>query len=125
LWSLVLKVTTDDGQVGWGEAFGFVGNPSVSAVIQHIVAPVCLESRADTIEPLMQDLQQRFHIFGRSGAIIYALSALDIALWDLKAPALDTAQQMHTINPHWLEEPVWPPRTTRAWPWCARTAASP
>ncbi len=86
--SLVLKVTADDGRVGWGEAFGFVSIPAVSAAIQHIVAPAVRGQRADAIEPLMQDLQRRFHIFGRSGAIMFALSALDIALWDLKGRAL-------------------------------------
>ncbi|PMY01153.1 L-alanine-DL-glutamate epimerase, partial [Pseudomonas sp. GW460-13] len=39
-------------------------------------------------------LQRRFHVFGRSGAIFYGLSALDIALWDLcgKAAGLPVHQ---------------------------------
>lgn len=31
----------------------------------------------------MLDMQKKFHIFGRSGAFIYGLSAIDIALWDI------------------------------------------
>jgi L-alanine-DL-glutamate epimerase-like enolase superfamily enzyme len=31
----------------------------------------------------MADLQKKYHIFGRSGAFIYGLSAIDIALWDI------------------------------------------
>ena len=32
---------------------------------------------------LSLDLQKKFHVFGRSGAFIYGLSAIDIALWDI------------------------------------------
>jgi L-alanine-DL-glutamate epimerase-like enolase superfamily enzyme len=38
-------------------------------------------------EKLMFDLQKKFHIFGRSGAFIYGLSAIDIALWDIAGKA--------------------------------------
>ena len=31
----------------------------------------------------MHDLQQTLHLFGRSGAVMYALSGVDIALWDI------------------------------------------
>ena len=33
--------------------------------------------------PLMHHLQQTLHLFGRSGAVMYALSGVDIALWDI------------------------------------------
>ena len=35
------------------------------------------------IDALMHDLQQTLHLFGRSGAVMYALSGVDIALWDI------------------------------------------
>src|SRR6185295_16510025 len=35
------------------------------------------------IDALMLDLQQTLHLFGRSGAVMYALSGVDIALWDI------------------------------------------
>jgi L-alanine-DL-glutamate epimerase-like enolase superfamily enzyme len=35
------------------------------------------------LEKQMLDLQRKFHVFGRSGAFIYGLSAIDIALWDI------------------------------------------
>ena len=35
------------------------------------------------IDALMDDLQQTLHLFGRSGAVMYALSGVDIALWDI------------------------------------------
>lgn len=81
--SLLLKVSTDDGLVGWGETFGFVGIPAVKAAIEQMLAPACIGREASQIEAIGLDLQRRFHVFGRSGPLFYGLSALDIALWDL------------------------------------------
>jgi L-alanine-DL-glutamate epimerase-like enolase superfamily enzyme len=81
--SLVVKVTADDGTVGWGETFGFTAIPAVKLVIDTILATEVIGSDVTQREKLMADLQKKFHIFGRSGAFIYGLSAIDIALWDI------------------------------------------
>lgn len=81
--SLVVKVTTDTGVVGWGETFGFTAIPAVKVVIDSILAPEVIGRDATQIEKLQLDLQKKFHVFGRSGAFIYGLSAIDIALWDI------------------------------------------
>ncbi len=81
--SLLLRVTTDDGIVGWGESFGFIGIPMVKAALDELLAPACLGMDATQPEALGLDLQRRFHVFGRGGAMMYGLSALDIALWDI------------------------------------------
>ena len=81
--SLLVSVTTDSGVVGWGETFGFTAVPAVKAAIDSVLAPECIGR--DTTQPgkLSFDLQKKFHVFGRSGAFIYGLSAIDIALWDI------------------------------------------
>lgn len=81
--SLVVKVTADDGTVGWGETFGFTAIPAVKLVLDTILAPEVIGRDVNEREKLMADLQKKFHIFGRSGAFIYGLSAIDIALWDI------------------------------------------
>ena len=81
--SLIVKVTTDTGVVGWGETFGFTSIPAVKVVIDSILAPEIVGRDASQFEKLMLDLQKKFHIFGRSGAFIFGLSAIDIALWDI------------------------------------------
>jgi L-alanine-DL-glutamate epimerase-like enolase superfamily enzyme len=81
--SLIVKVTTDTGVVGWGETFGFTAVPAVKAAIDSILAPEAIGRDATQLENLILDLQKKFHIFGRSGAFIYGLSAIDIALWDI------------------------------------------
>jgi len=85
--SLVVKVTTDSGIVGWGETFGFTAIPAVKLVIDTILAPEVIGRDVSQRDKLQQDLQKKFHIFGRSGAFIYGLSALDIALWDIAGKA--------------------------------------
>ncbi|WP_354684667.1 mandelate racemase/muconate lactonizing enzyme family protein [Cupriavidus necator] len=93
--SLLVKVTTDDGLVGWGETFGFIGVPIVKAAIEQMLAPACVGKDATRIEALILELEQRFHVFGRSGAIRYGLSAIDIALWDICGKA--AGQPVHRL----------------------------
>ncbi|MGF6722971.1 L-alanine-DL-glutamate epimerase-like enolase superfamily enzyme [Paraburkholderia sp. GAS41] len=81
--SLIVKVTTDDGVVGWGETFGFTAIPAVKLVIDSLLAPELIGRDVTLREMSMLELQKKFHVFGRSGAFIYGLSAIDIALWDI------------------------------------------
>ncbi|SKD05535.1 hypothetical protein [Paraburkholderia hospita] len=78
--SLIVKVVTDTGLVGWGGTFGFAGIPAARAAIDSILAPALVGRDAALLEKLTLDLQKQFHIFGRSGAVIFGLSAIDIAL---------------------------------------------
>jgi L-alanine-DL-glutamate epimerase-like enolase superfamily enzyme len=81
--SLIVSVTTDTGVVGWGETFGFTAVPAVKVAIDSVLAPECVGRDATQTGKLSRDLQKKFHVFGRSGALIYGLSAIDIALWDI------------------------------------------
>lgn len=82
--SLMVKVTTSKGLIGWGEAFGHKVNDVTWAALESLVAPFYLNKPADP-EPLNDQAQRAFHAFGRTGPVLYAISALDIALWDIKA----------------------------------------
>lgn len=82
--SLMVKVTTDEGLVGWGEAFGHKVNDVTWAALESLVAPFYLNKPVEP-ETLNEQAQRAFHAFGRTGPVLYAISALDIALWDLKA----------------------------------------
>jgi L-alanine-DL-glutamate epimerase-like enolase superfamily enzyme len=93
--SLLVKVTTEGGIIGWGEAFGFTAIPAVKAAIEEVIAPLCIGVSALNIGSLMLDVQKRLHIFGRSGAIMFGISAIDIALWDILGKA--TGQPVHRL----------------------------
>ncbi|HVE07223.1 MAG TPA: mandelate racemase/muconate lactonizing enzyme family protein, partial [Paraburkholderia sp.] len=54
--SLVVKVTTDSGIVGWGETFGFTAIPAVKLVIDTILAPEVIGRDVGQRDKLQQDL---------------------------------------------------------------------
>ena len=85
--SLLVKVTTDQGLEGWGEAFGFRAVSSVKLAVNELIAPFCIGKDATQIAPLMLDVQKKLHVFGRGGALAFAISAVDIALWDIAGKA--------------------------------------
>src|SRR6516162_6579607 len=85
--SLLIKITTDDGLEGWGEAFGFRAVQSAKLAVDELIAPLCIGEDATRIASLMLEVQKKLHIFGRGGPLFYGLSAVDIALWDIAGKA--------------------------------------
>jgi L-alanine-DL-glutamate epimerase-like enolase superfamily enzyme len=88
--TLLVRVTTDQGLTGWGEAFGFRAVASAKLAIDQLIAPLCIGKDATRIELLMLDVQKKLHVFGRAGALAFAISAVDIALWDIAGKAANT-----------------------------------
>src|SRR5215468_3326302 len=85
--SLLVKVTTDEGLEGWGEAFGFKATTSVRLAVDELIAPLCIGRDATQIAPLMLEVQKSLHVFGRNSPLIFGISAVDIALWDIAGKA--------------------------------------
>ena len=85
--SLLVKVTTDEGLEGWGEAFGFKAATSVRLAVDELIAPLCIGRDATQIAPLMLEVQKSLHVFGRNSPLIFGISAVDIALWDIAGKA--------------------------------------
>jgi D-galactarolactone cycloisomerase len=85
--TLWIRVVTDQGLEGWGEAFGHACCPATRAVIDTQLATLLIGQDARDIAGLRQRLTQVFHLFGRNGPHIFALSGLDIALWDIAGKA--------------------------------------
>jgi L-alanine-DL-glutamate epimerase-like enolase superfamily enzyme len=80
---LLVRVETDAGIPGWGEAFGHRIFPATRAAIDTLLGPMCIGRDPSQILALHDDLQRVLHGVGRSGPTIYALSGIDIALWDI------------------------------------------
>ncbi len=85
--TLLVRVETDAGIAGWGEGFGFTLVGTTRHALDTLVGPACLGEDARDIPGLMRRLARRFHNFGRNGPVTFALSAIDIALWDIAARA--------------------------------------
>src|SRR5512134_92489 len=79
----LVRVDTDVGITGWGEAFSYSCRRAVAAAVNDMIAPLAVGRDAGDIEGLHTEIQRRLHIFGRFGIAAFALSGLDIALWDI------------------------------------------
>ncbi len=86
LTSLIL-VHTDTGQVGIGSAYS---HPAlVYLIVQHQLAPVLIGEDPTDVERLWKKMYQLTRWYGRKGAAMSALGALDTAFWDLRGKSLD------------------------------------
>ena len=83
LTQVYVEVKTDDGLVGIGECFAY-GIPLASAaVVNETLRPLLVGEDARQIAPLTQKLFQKTHLFGRYGISTFAISGVEMALWDL------------------------------------------
>ncbi len=81
----LVRVETSDGVVGWGDAFAYSCLSAVTAAVRDMVAPLVIGREIDDIAAYNLELQKRLHLHGRYGITIFAISGLDIALWDIAA----------------------------------------
>jgi D-galactarolactone cycloisomerase len=84
---LFVRIDTDAGFTGWGEAFGFAASPVTKEAITRVVAPLCVGREFTDVPSFMADLQRKLHAMGRHGPVSFALSGIDIALWDIAGKA--------------------------------------
>lgn len=85
-WTL-FKIETDTGLHGWGEGTNWPGSPLVEAACQH-VGELLVGQDARRIDYLWTKLYRDLHWLGQAGPLLSAISAADIALWDLKGKQL-------------------------------------
>jgi len=85
----LVRVDTDTGLTGWGEAFSYSCRRAVVAAVNDMIAPIAVGHDAADSAGLHAAIQKRLHIFGRFGITAFALSGLDIALWDLAGKAVN------------------------------------
>ncbi len=86
----LVKITTDEGVVGWGEAITQFpeANPAVAAIINGMAETIIGRSPIDT-EAIWRSLKDRAWWYGYGGGLASnAIAAIDIALWDIKGKAL-------------------------------------
>jgi D-galactarolactone cycloisomerase len=91
--NLLVEVTTEDGTAGWGESFGPARPPQ--AAIESCIAPMVVGHNALDTELIWHSVWQRFLDHARGGALMAGLSAVDIALWDLKGKLI--GQPVHQL----------------------------
>lgn len=90
----LVKITTDDGLIGWGESITQFkeANAPVAALINGLAEDFLIGKDPLNNVAIWRSLKERAWWYGyRGGLASYAISAIDIALWDLKGKALNTS----------------------------------
>jgi D-galactarolactone cycloisomerase len=81
-----VKVTSSEGLEGWGEAAMWGGPPLITAtIIADELFPLIRGEDPTAIHYLWEKCYQQTAQHGRRGAVVAAMGALDIALWDILA----------------------------------------
>jgi L-alanine-DL-glutamate epimerase-like enolase superfamily enzyme len=78
----IVTITADDGLEGIGYSYG---GGLISEVVRRILRDVLLGRPAGAIEALWQAMYAQTLLLGRRGVVLRAISAVDIALWDVLA----------------------------------------
>ncbi len=101
---ITVRVRCDDGAEGLGYTYtvGNIGGAAVHALIERDLTPVLLGADPRRIEHLWEKMWWHLHYVGRGGLAAFAISAVDIALWDLKGRVAGEPlwQVLGGHNPH-------------------------
>jgi len=83
---VIAKVKLADGSQGVGYTYtGGKGGRAIYEMIVHDLAPALVGKQAGEIEELWNFMNWHIHYVGRGGISSFAIAAVDIALWDLRA----------------------------------------
>ncbi|MEK9725826.1 MAG: mandelate racemase/muconate lactonizing enzyme family protein, partial [Rhodospirillaceae bacterium] len=83
-------VTCADGATGTGYTYtAGAGAAAILAMVRHDLAPMLAGRDADDVEARHDDMYWHTHYVGRGGVASFAISAVDIALWDLRGRRRD------------------------------------
>ena len=84
----VVRVITDDGTEGFGVTYHEVGGEATKLMIEKNIKPRLIGRDPFETEVIWNELVAYLRGVGRKGLMFCALSAIDIALWDLKGKIL-------------------------------------
>ena len=85
--SALVRVTADNGLVGWGEASPMLGGEHSLGIVERDIAPAIVGAEVLDHAVLYDRMLHKCVKLGPEGAVTGALAAIDIALWDLAGKA--------------------------------------
>lgn len=81
---IMVRLKTAEGIDGLGYTYTIgQGGTAIRSLIDQSLKPILLKANARRIEQLWEQMWWKLHYVGRGGLVSFALSAVDIALWDL------------------------------------------
>ena len=87
--TVFIKIITDEGLIGWGEALAPVAPEVVHTIVEQLLSPILIGRNpldGGVLWNVMYDLMRERGYYG--GFMLDAISACDIALWDLRGKIL-------------------------------------
>jgi len=82
---IITQVFDQDGEFGTGYTYtGGRGGKAIYSMLQEDIAPFLQGMQTEKVEHIYDEMQWHMHYVGRGGISSFAISAVDIALWDLR-----------------------------------------
>ena len=82
---ITTTIKTKEGIEGTGYTYtGGKGGYSIKAMLEHDIAPSLIGMDANDIDGIYDFMEWHIHYVGRGGISSFAISSVDIALWDIK-----------------------------------------
>ena len=82
---IITQVFDEDGTFGTGYTYtGGRGGKAILAMLQEDLTPFVQGMHSEKVEHIYDEMQWYMHYVGRGGISSFAISAVDIALWDLR-----------------------------------------
>lgn len=82
---VTVTITLEDGTEGTGYTYtGGKGGYAIKAMIEHDFTNVLVNKDGTDVEGVYEFLEWHIHYVGRGGIASFAISAVDIALWDIR-----------------------------------------
>lgn len=87
--SLVIRLISEDGATGWGEAYGMFAPQVTATILRELVIPQIIGRDPHDVIAIHDDLYDMMRVRGYLGGYyLDALAGIDIALWDLRGKLL-------------------------------------
>jgi D-galactarolactone cycloisomerase len=87
--AVVVKVVTDQGLVGWGEAHHGRAHTAVAKLIESTLKQLILNSEANDVVGIWEKMYRyQLASHGMGAGACLAISGIDMALWDIRGKAL-------------------------------------
>ncbi|OWW24981.1 uroporphyrinogen decarboxylase [Zobellia sp. OII3] len=78
-------ITLEDGSTGTGYTYtGGKGGNAIKAMVDYDIAPALIGKDGSDIDGIYDFLEWHMHYVGRGGIVSFAVSTIDIALWDIR-----------------------------------------
>jgi D-galactarolactone cycloisomerase len=83
--AVLVRVETDSGLVGWGEAQAPIGTEVILTIVKEVLAPAVLGRDAEATGLRYHEMYETMRVRGQIGGYQQdAIAAVDTALWDLR-----------------------------------------